>query len=262
MSSTNNSSPTPIIHTKKALVEKNILFQPSKRDIFPWLHLPRELRDTIYRHSITAGNLAILRISKLVTEEASQLLSKHAVLRLNLAPFDPTGWVHGGNRARFAPAVGSVQRVEFRLDANSGAFPFNVDVISGFAGDGATRESCVVTVDYGKEASPPYNIDRDRLYLLLAGLTGFKSLVFKIVVGRYQASEFEGLLTEEQFQDVFPYESRLVSHHRKGYQTVQRFLECSLGPATFDDSVEGHHLEFHPLEPVPKDLNRVYVDFD
>ena len=215
---------------------------PSTKIPVSFLDLPRELRDMIYRHSITAGNLEILRTSKLVSEEAIQLLSKNAIFRVNLGFPDrepPTNLA-------LAPTT-SAQHVEFRLDTSSAALPFNLSFISLFAGTLTPRESCLVTLNYGKEGSATHHIERDALFVILEGLIGFKSLVIKIVIERYEASEFEGLLTEEQFRETFPYESRLLLHHRASYQKVREFLECSLGPAKFDDSVDSHCLEFHPL---------------
>ena len=240
---------------ERTIVANSLLLQRSSQKNFPLLQLPRELRDKIYQHAIMAGNLEILRISKLVGEEASELLSKHAVLRVNL------GFVDGADWGDLDPELlSSVQRVELRLSTGPGAFPFDLDVIAGFTGNQVTRESCVVILNYGKEGSAPYNVGRHRLYLQLARLNGFKSLVIKIVIERYDASEFLGLLTDMQFLAMFPYESRLLKHHEESYEKVRKFLECSLGPGKFDDSVEGHHLEFHPLEPVPEDWNPEFED--
>ena len=257
-SSTNNSSPKPIMQNdERTMVKNSLLLQRSSQNDFPLLRMPRELRDKIYQHSIAAGNLEILRTSKLVNEEASELLSKHAVFRVILGFVDRVNWADLGS-----VPLSSVQHVELRLSTGPGALPFNLDVVSGFAGNQITRESCIVILNYGKEGSAPYNIKRHRLYLQLARLNGFKSLIIKIVIERYDAAEFEGLFTEEQLREIFPYESRLLTHHEKSYERVRKFLECSLGPGKFDNSVEGHHLEFHPLEPFPEDWNPVFEDSD
>lgn len=49
-----------------------------------------EIRDMIYCHSTTAGNHGVFELCKLVKEEASQLLSKHAVFRVILGFVDRT----------------------------------------------------------------------------------------------------------------------------------------------------------------------------
>ncbi|CAD6582485.1 MAG: hypothetical protein ASARMPREDX12_000954 [Alectoria sarmentosa] len=245
-----NNQSNPIQATGNKTTESKLQPMPSKKVPVSLLDLPRELRDMIHRHSITAGNLEILRTCKLVSEEATQLLSKNAILRVNLGFPDrqpPT------NLALVSTT--SAQHVEFRLDTSSGALPFDINLIALFAGTHTTRESCLVNLNYGKEGAPTYHLEHDALFAILGVLTGFKSLVIKIVIERYEASEFEGLLTKEQFRETFPYESRLLSHHGESYQKVRRFLEGSLGPAKFDDSVDGHCLEFHPLEALAENSN-------
>ena len=248
MSSASNNLSTPIEPPKKTLVKNMPLNRTPRKTIFPLLQLPRELRDEIYRRSIAAGYLIILSLSKLVNEEASELLSKHAILRVNLGFVNRTNWSQLGSAS-----VATVRHLDLRLNTSPhGALPFNIDVISGFFDKQILRESCVVTTDYGKEGSAP-NLDHSILYQQLARLTGFQKLVFKIVLERYEAAEFKGILTEEDFREVFPYDERLLSNHRESYVKVKRFLKPTMGPGKFDDSVEGHCLEFHPLDPFPKD---------
>lgn len=249
-SENDNSQSNPIQTTGNNTTDSKLQPMPSKKVPVSFLGLPRELRDMIYRHSIAAGNTEILRTNKLVSEEATQLLSKNAIFRVNLGFPDrepPTNLASG--------PITSAQHVEFRLDTSSAALPFDIDLIASFAGTHTTRESCLVNLNYGKEGSATYQIEHDALFVMLEVLTGFKSLTIKIVIERYEASEFKGLLTEEQFRETFPYESRLLSHHRESYQKVRGFLERSLGPAKFDDSVEGHCLEFHPLEALSENSN-------
>lgn len=233
---------------ESAVLENTFSHQPLTRNVFPLLRLPRELRDTIYRHSIVDGNTVILRISKAVNEEASELLSKYGVLRVNLGFINRTNWVHLGSKPK-----SSIQHVELSLSTGPGALPFDSELLLGFGGSGVIRESCVVTLNYGKEGSAPYGVDRHWIYQHLQRLSGFKRLVIKIVIEKYKAAEFEGLLTEEEFSRTFPYESRLLKHHEESYKRVGGFLELGLGPAKFDNSVDGHCLEFHPLEPYPED---------
>lgn len=243
-SAPDNIHPAPTLHSENKAQENNL---PSKKAPVSFLDLPRELRDMVYRHSVAAGNLGILRISKLVNEEASQFLSTHAAFRVNLGFVNSTDWA----QVDYGPAL-SAQHVEFRLNTSPDALPFSIDIISGFTGNKIIRESCLVTINYGKEGSATGNIHNLRLYLELYHLRGFKKLVVKIVIERYKVSDFEGLLTEEDFLETFPYDTRLLSHHRKSYENVRSFLEIGLGPAKFDDSVDGHCLEFHPFESVPE----------
>ena len=248
MSSANNSLSTSIEPTKETVVNNMHLHQTSKKNLFPLLQLPRELRDEIYRRSIAAGNLSILSLSKFVNAEASELVSKYAVLRVNLGFVNRTNWSQLGSAS-----VATVRHLDLRLNTSPhGALPFNIDVISGFFDKQIIRESCIVMTNYGKEGSAP-GLDRSILYQQLTRLNGFKKLVFKIVLERYEAAEFRGILTEEKFHELFPYDESLLQHQRQSYVKVKKFLEPSMGPGKFDDSVEGHCLEFHPLDPVLED---------
>lgn len=233
--------------TKKSRARKKLV-QLSKQKMFPLLRLPRELRDIIYRDAIAAGNLEILRTNKAVHGEASELLSQHAVFRMSFGfttskPVDlPRG------------AEGSIQRVECQLNMCSSAFYYDHDIITRFAGKDVIRESCVVTLDYGKDAmAAPASYRYIKLFSQLARLSGFKDLVVVIPLERSDFGEFESFLIEDQFDGNFPYGSRLLKHHWGNYERVRRFLERGLGPGKFHDSVEGHHLEFRPLDPFPKD---------
>lgn len=220
--------------------------QSSERNIFPFLELPRELRDQIYRHSILTGNIAILGINKQVHEEASQLLSKHAVLRINLGFSDRTNW------SKLSPAsLAAMQRIDLRLKVSGDTIQLDEDVLLSLLDKKIIRESCVVTLNYGKEVEVPDYVHSSVLYRMLARLSGFKNLVFKIETERYEVAEFPRM-TEERFQKLFPYDLRLLKDHREAYVRVKRFFEDSLGPGRFDDGVEGHCLEFHPLELVPE----------
>lgn len=210
------------------------------------LQLPRELRNIIYQYSIAAGNLAILRTNKIVNEEASQLLPKHAVLRVNLGFPDRKNWGH-----LVSKSLHFVQRAELRLKTGQGATEFDIDVIRGLLDNQIPRESCVVTVYCGIEGSAPYSPHHTGLYLQVARLTSFKSLVVKIEIKMCESDNFNGPLAR-MFRSVFSYESSLPEHHEMDYVRVRNFLQISLGPARFDNSGAGHHLEFHPLEPVPK----------
>ena len=58
-------------------------------------------------------------------------------------------------------------------------------------------------------------------------------------------------MSEKSFHEIFHYDTHLLGSHERSYEGLQYYLEPSLGPATFNDSVEGHCLEFHPLEPLP-----------
>ncbi len=90
------------------------------------------------------------------------------------------------------------------------------------------------------------------LYRELRGLTGFKSLVFKLAIGWYQYVEFRQHLIRKRLHDVSPDEPKIQQPHRESYLKLQKYFSRVLGPAEFDENLEGHGLKFHPLEPVPE----------
>lgn len=76
-------------------------------------------------------------------------------------------------------------------------------------------------------------------------------MVFKIAIERYEPADFEAVISERSFHEIFHYDTHLLGYHEVGYMELQKYMQPSLGPAELDDSVEGHCLEFHPLEPLP-----------
>ena len=236
----------PIIDFEQIPVRDMLPPQTSKQNI-SFLQLPREVRDPIYHHSIVAGNLAILRLNKVVREEASQLLAKHAALRINLGFANRTNW----SELRSASVTPLVQYVDLRIKGTSDAIPFDITVISGLLGKQVVRESCIVTLNYGKGEGPDDSIWKT-LYRRLARLDGFKKVVFKIVMDRYELADFRAVMSEESFHEIFHYDTHLLGFHEHSYMDLQQFMQPLLGPAVYDDSLEGHCLQFHPLEPFPE----------
>ena len=236
----------PIIDFEK-IPARDMLPPHSSKQNISFLQLPREIRDPIYRHSIIAGNFAILRLTKLVHEEASQFLPKHATLRINLGFVNRTNW----SELRSASVTPLVQHVHLRIEGTSDAAPFDITTISGLLDKQVVRESCFVTLEYGKGAAP-YHPNRRMVYRHLARLGGFKKLVFRIEIERYELGDFGGGMSERGFHEIFHYDTHLLAAHETSYMQLQKYMEPSLGPAIVDHSVEGHCLEFHPLEPVPE----------
>ena len=244
--SSNASSSKPTTGIEKAVTNDDVLPHLSKQNI-PFSELPREMRDMIYRHAISAGNLEILRTNTRAKEESIPFVSKHAVLRVNLGFAGRTNWVGLAS----GPAA-SVQHVEFRFSTGPGGIPFDGNLISGFAGKQIIRESCVIDLNYGKDGNPPFKCHHNMIYLHLARLKGFKRVTVKIVIEKQEFAEWEDIMTKEKFDRIFHYETALLSNHKSCYERVRKFFECSMGPGKVDYSVEDHHLEFHPLEPTPE----------
>ncbi len=232
--------------TKKAFAEKIPSSQLSKQDISRFLRLPRELRDIIYCDALSAGSLGILTVSKFIHQEASQLVSKHAVLRINLGFASRTNWSQLGSGS-----VASVQHLDLHINARSEQF--SIGVISSLNGGLIVRKSGIITLHYSGRTALGY-IDswHNAYHRQLARLNGFESLTFVVAMERMPYAEWQHLMTEEEFHKTFDYDLKLTRRHRETYENLRRYLERLLGPAVFDRSVEGHCLRFRPLEPVPE----------
>ncbi len=234
------------MNSTMVVVQSNFSLQSSKQSPFPLLKLPRELRDSIYRYAIAAGYICILRISKFVNAEASQLLSKDGVFRGNLDSFDRTDWSR-----ILSGSISFIQHLDVSLFPTN-MCPSTFDIISSFTGSQIIRKSCVVTLNYFHKAFTPWNFRSRRLYCELRRLNVFESLVFKLAVGWYECVENRQHLIRERLHDVSADEPTMQKHHRESYLRLQKFMACKLGPAELDESLEGHGLKFHPLEPVPE----------
>ncbi len=233
---------------KMAVVEKNPSSPPSKQNISPFLRLPRELRDLIYCDALAAGSLGILTVSKVVHQEASELVSKHAVLRINLGFANRTNWSQLGSGS-----VASVQHLDLRINAGPEHSDFYTDVISGLTGNLIIRKSCIICLNYrGRSDAGWVNAWHNLLHLDFALLNGFKRLAFKIVVNRCQYAHFQRIIAVEEYDEAFPFDSLLTLRHRELYMNLRRYMERHFGPATFNDRVEGHCLTFHPLGAIPE----------
>ena len=248
MSSATHKPFMPVIDFEKIPIKDFLPPPTSTKQNISFLQLPCELRHYIYCDSIATGNFGILRLNKFINEEASQLLLKHATLRINMGYVNRTNWP-GLSSASITPVV---QHVDLRIKTGLDALPLDFTLISGLLDKQVIRESCTVTLDYGKARSPNLRYVTDKaFYGHLARLDTFKKVVFKIVIHRHVPSDFQAVISEEDFHRIFHYDTHLLCYHEDCYLEMQSYLKHHLGPATFDDSVEGHCLEFHPLEPVP-----------
>ena len=131
-----------------AAPESDISVPQAKQPIFPLPLLPRELRDEIYIHSISAGDLAILRLNKRTYTEASSLISKHGVLRINRgfadSDDDRTVWSN-----RDSSQASLVQNLDLRLNATAAItdiLPIHLENISRLFDPKIPRGLCRVTL--------------------------------------------------------------------------------------------------------------------
>ena len=195
----------------------------------------------IYLHSISAGNMEILRLNKFVHEEASEFITKHGVLRINLGVRSRAKWAALSSRP-------CIQHLEFRIDTRLCNSFSRLAALEEFAYSQIAGDECLIIFNYGKEeVASPYSFNSLRVFLVLQCLFSFNTVIFQFVVEKHEDTELRGRLTEEQFRNDSQYETRLAPQHQASYREVREFLGLGLGPAEFNDSVEGHGLVFYPI---------------
>lgn len=252
---------TPGPRTVAQRTEKEPALEFSSLTSSPLHKLPVELRLLVYGLLIAAGDLNIMRTSKLVHKEAADVLQKHAVLRMNfgfddrrsLASFPLTASINlAGNLTCQAPKY--IQRIECRFDMASedlqlDYFDAYTYLIKSFGGREVPRELCTIFLDLGEFdlTTIVFSFSREAPWQAITELIGFKTLVFKI--RRDLGPNFE----EDCLQEL----GRLSPGHGNSYsqrfllqdyQTLREDLMATLGPAILDKSVEDHGLEFHPSD--------------
>ena len=237
---------------------------------FPLLQLPSELRLHIYETLIAAGNLEIMRTSKLVHKEAANLLKKNGILRMNFGHVNRTSSASFPLTGRISltgtltiHAISTIQHVNlhFNLGAYdsyrwSGPLDIYTNLIMSFAGNGIARQSCTVVLDLGLRNLFPgkLSFERETSLQALTALTGFKTFVFKIF--REKDYDHEDWCVRTFGHVPFQYEDS--TRHRtllENYDTVRQVMEITLGPGILNKSVESHCLEFHPSEFKTEDNN-------
>lgn len=237
------------------------LQSPNQTD-FPLLKLPPELRLLIYKPLIAAGDLNIMRTSKLIHMEAADLLKKYGILRMNLGYTDrkssaafPLTWSLSPTGIVTAHATETIQNVEYHFNVASNVFlvwssPLDTytNLVKLFGGRDIMRQSCRIVLHIGRHGWAPDRscFVREPTLQALTKLTGFKTLIFRITNEwdhhthhRVERFGIMAIPTEKDYTHITLLED---------YQSVRRVLEITLGPAILDLSLKGHCLEFHPSE--------------
>ena len=224
---------------------------PTKKP-FPLLKLPPELRAMVYEPLIEAGDLSVVRVSKLVSQEAVPLLSKVARLRIslghpNLSPvtLDLTASITlSGRLTLIAPDY--IQHLEFHLNMPMiPLFPVDTKLIYCFSGNRIARKSCKITINLGTYRHIPRQLEENETYRVIAALTGFKLLTLKLENQR--DAEQDPYMLGRYCRLPMRFENNVMhSVLLEGYEQILGFLTVTLGPAKFNKSVDGHSLEFWP----------------
>ena len=212
---------------------------------FPFLRLPPELRVMIYEPLIQAGDLGLLRVSKLVNQEAVAYLKKVAILRVYLGrpvisrvalPLTAKITLYGILKLT---APDYIQHLELRIELTTPSrFTIDAKLIQCFTGKEVARKTCKITIRFGKLGPNPPRIAENEVYRGIAALTGFEVLVLKLV---YRAdTAYLASLRRRNGRRIPP---TLIS---TDYDKVVEFLTKTLGPAVFDNRLNRDCLRFRP----------------
>ena len=225
---------------------------------FPFLNLPPEIRDVVYENLIQDGHLGILRVSKLISQEAISFMPKVAKHRVDLGSrtLNPCN-IALINFARlhdqYVPAPHFIQNLDITLNivrrtdgyVDQGIRYVNRGIIGLFSRDRVARRSCNITILYGIFGPLLRAPEDDDAYKLISNLVGFKNLTLKFEYRKDKDHEAEvmksldhRLLTVDR--DVL--RKKLL----KVYKQVSEVLERRLGPAKLNDSLHGPYLSFKP----------------
>ena len=191
--------------------------------------LPREIRDIIYTDLIVAGELSILRTSKAVCQEMTQLLYKHGtchvVLDMNKSKTERDFTLN-------ELQASAIQNLHIRLFLVGDLDP-DPHLFRMFSDSPICRQNCHITVEFCSRFSswmtypqPDLQV-RPNILDLFRALANFKTLTVKT---RYLDSKL----------------------HVKVLQTFADSLKVSLGGASWHGKAEpdcqAQYLEFHPCD--------------
>lgn len=222
---------------------------------FPLLDLAPALRSRVYKHLISAGDLSVLRTSKLVHREAVPYLSQVACFRLGLGSPNQspvtldlkTSITSLGQLTLTAPDY--IQHVSININQTPGAGrTVDPHLIRCFGGNSITRKSCVITVTLGNCAALPQYTPGDETYGAIAALTGFK--VLRLHFDREPAPEDNEFTLRVlgrvalQATDINIFRRLFWDSCRK----IEFFLEKTLGYATVQGEDCQYSLVFWPSE--------------
>ena len=243
----------------------------------PLLKLPPELRTIIFEPLIQAGDLSILRVSKLMNQEAVLLLNKVAILRLDIS---------GSAIYQTETTIAVTAKIDLcgRLTLTGPDYIQNLDIcltvdrhcglglntkfVKYFSGNQIARRSCNIKIFFGLTGPFPHPIHRSTNYKVIASLSGYRFLTLKLVHfvnETYEAAVLRSknplLMTDDPDS---PYKWMGMGY-KQVHKQISNFLEAYLGPAKLNDSLEGPYLSFeprafkpHPLAPKPPDVQVIY----
>ena len=142
-------------------------------------HLPRELRDMIYKHMIAQGSLAIMRTSSTLHKEVSERdLYEHGFCRLNL-----NFWNAATEELKpcFNPSpfiVNKILNVAICVDTRFSSDEPELDILHKFSGDDIVhRKTCALSFVYSVETKTMFQQD---ILAKVQEYTGFEKVELAI----------------------------------------------------------------------------------
>ena len=170
------TSPTSIMAPPPLTEEEHVKLQKGLGTLYD---LPRELRNTIYKHMITQGSPTIMATSSTLHHEVSETeIYSHGICRLNLNFY---------NAATeelipcFKPSqliVNKIRHVAIRVDTRFNAYlsPYptpELDILTAFAGNLTRRGTCTLSFECWDFAG---NMLQEDVLRKVHGFTGFEMI--------------------------------------------------------------------------------------
>ena len=211
------------------------------------LSLPRELRDDIFVPLLRAGNVAILRTSKQIHDEAKELLFHEATFRVKVG-------FAGGPVNSFPINWKSIERFHFRIYVGTGntlLFQPTFRLFDHFTDlDGTSRKrECLISIEYDHD-NVRWDFAQRKYPASLSGklacLNTFTTVVVKFVCqcGDGSASAFWRNHSAEIFAPWYK-KGRMADK----WTVLEEELEPGLGTGRLEwGKDEGERLVFHPQQ--------------
>ena len=251
-----NMAPTiDSAYDPSATFDQTIIVSPptkcSMRTTFALLNLPPELRIIVYEFLIQAGDLSILSVSKLISREAITLLSKVAILRINLSrpvidqislplsdKVTPSGFF-----TLLAPD--HIQHLDLRLNmVKDWKPPVDANFILLFSGNTIARKSCNITIECGLFQLCGELLESYKPYKMIATLSGFEVLTLRLEC--CEDFDHDGTVPDKYGLTPESFESVIRNITVRHYEHLLKFLAGQLGRGQFHNVVDGHYLRFWP----------------
>lgn len=203
----------------------------------------------IYRPLIQAGDIDILCVSKLVSQEAVPLLSSVATLRVILGcpisgkvTLPLTAKITLSGLFTFA-APNYIQNLDLLIDlVPLAGVSINAGLIQCFGGSQIARRSCQITIILGVSGLLPPTLEERKSYKAMADLTGFKTLTLKLEINKDNSI---GDPASRRLESTPLITQAILLFACDG---LSLYLAQTLGPAKVNDSSNGRYLSFQPSD--------------